>query len=123
MQIQVVDGYITGYAQIGGFPDGIEVEESFKEQLEDDKMGFYRYESGKAMLDEEKYTAAQTLSAQNEIRQQRAVECFPVINRGKPWYDTLTEEQTTQLNTWYQAWLDAPQTGTIPETPEWLKGA
>ena len=68
MQIQVVDGYITGYAQTGGFPDGIEVEGSFLEQLEDSKVGFYKYENGKARLDEEKYNAYL-----ENIKQQKAV--------------------------------------------------
>lgn len=47
MQLQITDGYITGYAVVGGFPDGIEVEDSFKDQLEDEKMGFYKYEAGR----------------------------------------------------------------------------
>jgi hypothetical protein len=120
MQIQLTNGYITGYATIGGFPDGIEVDESFLEQMEEDKIGFYKYENGAAVLDEEKWNTAQTLSSQNEIRQRRESECFPIINRGKPWYDTLTEEQLTELNIWYKKWLDAPETNILPEKPNWL---
>ena len=56
MQIQVTDGYITGYATVGGFPDGVEVDDSFKDQLEDEKIGFYKYEGGKAVLDEEAWS-------------------------------------------------------------------
>ena len=38
MQLQITDGYITGYAVVGGFPDGVEVDDSFKDQLEDEKL-------------------------------------------------------------------------------------
>ena len=36
------------------------------------------------------------------------------------WYDALTEEQLSELKTWYRAWLDGTNTQTIPEKPEWL---
>lgn len=52
-----------------------------------------------------------------KIRLRRERECFSVINRGALWYEKLTEEQRAELSTWYQAWLDAPQTGVIPEKP------
>ena len=55
------------------------------------------------------------------IRDRRAKECFPVINRGKPWYDTLTDEQKTELTEWYNAWLNATETLVIPKKPEWIK--
>lgn len=47
-------------------------------------------------------------------------ECFSVINRGRLWYDALTEEQLSELQSWYRAWLDGTNTQTIPEKPEWL---
>ena len=50
MQIQVTDGYITGYAVVGGFPDVIEVPDSFLEELEPEKIGYYKYEGGKAIF-------------------------------------------------------------------------
>ena len=55
------------------------------------------------------------------IRSQREAECFQVINRGALWYDNLTVEQKAELAVWYQAWLDAPQTGIIPDLPSWVK--
>lgn len=55
------------------------------------------------------------------IRDRRAKECFPIINRGKFWLETLTAEQTAELNAWYRAWLDATETLIIPKKPEWLK--
>lgn len=57
----------------------------------------------------------------NKIRADRENACFPIINRGQLWYNKLTESQKTELDAWYQAWLDAPETLTEPETPAWLK--
>lgn len=59
MQIQVTDGYITGYAITGSFPDGIEVTEELISALEPEKIGLYRYEDGKAVFDFEKWEQAQ----------------------------------------------------------------
>ena len=73
----------------------------------------------------EEYKDAEAAFIENQnkeaIRTRRANECFSVINRGKPWYDKLSSEQITELEGWYQKWLDAPQTGTIPDRPTWLK--
>ena len=55
------------------------------------------------------------------LRQQREQECFSIINRGKLWYDNLTEEQLIELNTWYNAWLDVTETKVMPERPSWIK--
>lgn len=121
MQIQVTDGYITGYAVLGGFPDGIDVTEDFINSLESDKIGYYRYENGQAVLDEEKYTASQETELIEELRARREAECFPVINRGQLWYDRLTEGQKSELSAWYQAWLDVTETKEAPEKPEFLQ--
>lgn len=121
MQIQVTNGYITGYAAIGGFPDGIEVNEELIGSLESDKIGYYRYENGQAVFDEEKYMAAQETELITEFRARRESECFPVINRGQLWYDRLTEGQKSELSAWYQAWLDVTETKEAPEIPEFLQ--
>lgn len=62
----------------------------------------------------------------NNIREQRQIECFAIINRGKLWYDTLTEEQVSELNVWYNEWLNLPNKYTggeiiYPKKPNWLK--
>ena len=57
---------------------------------------------------------------QNEIRKRREKECFPIINRGESWKRRLTSEQRNELEHWYQMWLDAPETLTIPVTPDWV---
>lgn len=54
------------------------------------------------------------------MREKRAKVCFPVINRGKLWYDRLTPIQLGELKSWYQAWLDAPKTLVYPTAPTWL---
>lgn len=59
-------------------------------------------------------------SAEELIRVMREKECFPIINRGQAWYNLLSYEQSQELDKWYIAWLDAPETGIIPKTPEWL---
>lgn len=55
------------------------------------------------------------------LRAKRYNQCFYIINRGNVWYNTLTDEQKAELQTWYQAWLDVTETKVIPEKPEWLK--
>lgn len=55
------------------------------------------------------------------IRKERAKICFPIVNRGKLWYDCLTLEQLSDLRKWYWEWLDAPETLTYPIMPEWLE--
>ena len=54
------------------------------------------------------------------LRIERKRVCFPVINRGKLWYDMLSTEQLSELKKWYRDWLDAPQTLKYPEAPAWL---
>jgi hypothetical protein len=55
-----------------------------------------------------------------EIRQARERDCFPIVNRGFLWYNRLTTEQLNELDDWYQAWLDAPETRVIPPKPLWV---
>lgn len=60
------------------------------------------------------------LDPAKHLRELRAKVCFPVINRGKLWYDRLTPLQLGELKSWYQEWLDAPSTLVYPEAPSWL---
>lgn len=55
------------------------------------------------------------------LRSRRASECFSVIDRSILWHNRLTEEQKTELNVWYQAWLNVTETKVIPEKPAWLE--
>jgi len=54
------------------------------------------------------------------LRSYREEICFPIINRGQLWYDTLTTKQKEELVTWYKAWLDITETKQEPLAPEWL---
>lgn len=57
----------------------------------------------------------------DEIRVLRETECFAVVDRGPLWYARLSTEQTAELAEWHTAWLDAPETGVIPERLDWLE--
>lgn len=62
------------------------------------------------------------LKAEREaLRKQRTRECFPIVNRGKLWYNCLTNEELAQLDNWYWAWLDVTDTLVIPTKPQFLK--
>lgn len=54
------------------------------------------------------------------LRTQRKKVCFPVINRGKLWYECLSNEQLVELKTWYHDWLNVTETLVIPVAPTWL---
>lgn len=113
-------GYVTGWS-IAGDEEGIlcQVPADF------DRFAVfyqgYRLENGELREDSEALAALQEQHRKEEIRRQREDQCFPFINRGTLWYESLTQDQRTQLRQWYQAWLDAPETMAIPKTPEWLK--
>ena len=55
-----------------------------------------------------------------KLRKQRETECFPIINRGNLWYETLTNTQKEELKVWYKAWLDVTETLIVPIKPSWL---
>lgn len=56
-----------------------------------------------------------------ELRNCRKEKCFSVINRGKIWYDTLSDTQLQELKVWYLAWLNVTTTLVEPTMPTWLK--
>ena len=113
---------IKGYTIIGNPVDEtcdfIEIDMPQEEITED--LMFSKYIDGEIILDEEMKATTQEAVLLNELRAQREIECFPIINRGALWYNTLTEEQEAELQVWYQAWLDVTETKVIPEKPEWL---
>lgn len=57
----------------------------------------------------------------DQLRIQREAECFPIINRGKLWYDSLSAEQLIELQEWYENWLNVTESMEIPTAPNWLK--
>ena len=68
----------------------------------------------------EKYNTRKLNAQKDTLRLQREIKCFPVINRGQLWYNTLTEQQKAELKEWYIAWLDVTDTLVIPNKPNWL---
>jgi hypothetical protein len=59
-------------------------------------------------------------ATKNKLRKMREEVCFPVINRGRLWYNKLTTEQFSELHAWYEAWLDVTDSLKIPKTPTWI---
>ena len=68
----------------------------------------------------EKYNIRKQNSKLYDLRRRRETECFPIVNRGQLWYDTLTEEQKAELKEWYIAWLDVTDTLVVPNKPNWI---
>jgi hypothetical protein len=82
------------------------------------KEGYDEYEDIQVFIP---YTLEETIERKKEqLRAQREKECFSVINRGKLWYKQLSYEQERELELWYNAWLNATETLTIPERPNWV---
>ena len=106
-------GYVVSYAFEGDLLDAVEAAEPADLSHFEECFTAYRVQDGVLVFDDAPAAAAQH-------RQRRQAECFSVINRGRLWYDALTEEQLSELKTWYRAWLDGTNTQTIPEKPEWL---
>ena len=121
MKIQVDEnGYVQNYVLVGeSSACDIEVEEP--ENFDVMQWNAYKLVDNTLVLDVEKLKELKLEGQKEELRVVRNRECFSVINRGAPWYEKLTDEQKVELEIWYQAWLDAPETMVIPEKPEWLR--
>ena len=114
------EGYVLSFATIGELNDGIEVPNP-KDMLHFfEFQQSYRLCDGILSYDDANAKALNKRQATDEYRRLREKECFPVINRGQLWYETLTADQVLELRTWYRAWLDGTEELTIPEKPLWL---
>ena len=113
-------GYVESYALEGDLLDAVETEKPDDLLHFEEHFTAYQVRDGALVFDDAKAAAEQAEAAKTAYRQRRQAECFSVINRGRLWYDALTEEQLSELKTWYRAWLDGTNTQTIPEKPEWL---
>lgn len=113
-------GYVGSYALEGDLLDAVETAEPDDLLHFEEHFTAYQVRDGTLVFDEGKDAQAQSEAAKVEYRRRRELECFPIINRGQLWYDTLSEGQLSELKNWYQAWLDGTNTQTIPEKPEWL---
>ena len=112
--------YVVSYALEGDLLDAVETSEPNDLSHFEEHFTTYQVRDGTMASDNAQAAAEQAEAAKDAYRKRREAECFPVINRGRMWYDTLSEEQLSELKTWYQAWLDGTNTQTIPEKPEWL---
>ena len=122
MQIQVTDGYITGYATVGGFPDGIEVPGSFLEELEPEKIGYYKYEGGKAILDEEKYAAYLAEKEQGEASQSEYIpseqeSMIVMVKAMLPTMEIKDDNTKLTVSGLYEVW--APGKYEVGEIRNW----
>lgn len=112
------DKYVVGYITLGGDPsDGIE----FNGEIpEDFSANYYKYklsdDDSTLIFDESHISDIE----KDNIRIDRNIQCFSIVNRGPVWYNLLTDEQANEMNQWYLAWLNAPDTGVIPKRPSWL---
>lgn len=120
MQVVLKDGYVYSYAIVGDLLNSIEVKAPTDMKSFETNFQAYKYSDGKLVLDEQKLQDLTYDEKIEELRQRREVECFPIINRGKLWYDSLTPYQISELNEWYNAWLQVTETLKAPEKPEWL---
>ncbi len=91
-------------------------EVTFEEFLRELNTGVYDVQ---AMEEVENLTFSENLLL-DKLRQRREEECFPVVNRGVLWYESLGEERRAELRQWYRAWLDVTLTKTVPDKPAWL---
>lgn len=121
MQVKLnEDGYVNSYAEIGGLLDGVEIEPP--DDLDHFEVNFKAYKANNGILtyDEGKDTILKSEAYLADLRNQRQYHCFPYINRGELWYETLSETEVEELDAWYKAWLDVTETFVIPEKPVWL---
>lgn len=115
------EGYVESYALEGDLTAAIECSEPDDMVTFENHFASFRVRDGTLLLDTERLKALSDAEALTAFRAQRAVECFPIINRGQLWYNRLTAQQREELQNWYQAWLDVTQTLTVPVKPDWIK--
>lgn len=115
-------GFIESYAIVGDLVGAIEVDfdENILDAFESDYQS-YKLIEGKIEFDQSRKKEIIEQQELTDLRSRREEECFPIVNRGELWYKHLTNNQITELDTWYQAWLDVTETKIIPDKPVWLE--
>ena len=114
------NGCVNSYAFIGHLDGGIKVSLPSAPEHFESHYRAYRLIDGKLCFDEALDLAITRENAVKALRGQREKECFPIINRGALWYETLSEAQKNELKNWYNAWLCVTETMTPPDKPSWL---
>ena len=120
MIITTKDDYIYSYAIIGSIDGGIKVDTPEDLAFFESHYSAYKLVDGSLVYDEEKDKQIADENELERLRILREKECFSVINRGQAWYNSLTDGQYEDLQTWYQAWLNVTETRVIPEKPAWI---
>ena len=130
------DGYLCGYSTFGGRDpeheyalntDTLEVikdssdKYDFVPDFEINNSSCYHIVDNHLEYDEYKANSNNNTILLMKLRQQRELDCFPIINRGQLWFEQLSEEQRIELSKWYRNWLDVTVTKIIPEKPDWIK--
>ena len=87
-------GYVESYALEGELVDALETAEPNDLSHLEKHFTSYRMRDGTLVFDEGKDAQAQSEAAKAEYRRRRELECFPIINRGQLWYDTLSDGWT-----------------------------
>lgn len=100
--------------------NGIEVDEPQNIDNFWENHSSYQLINGELVLDEKKLQQDKQEAQINNLRIKREKICFPIVNRGVLWYNTLTENQKNELNNWYKAWLDVTLTLEEPQIPSWI---
>ena len=114
------NGYVESYALVGTLIDGIEVPDPEDIEHFETHYAAYGFADGKVSFNDVWQTMLDKAKVVDEIRNRRETECFPIVNRGQLWYDKLSKKKKEELEQWYQAWLDATNTGGVPEKLAWL---
>lgn len=115
------NGFIASFALVGDLVNSIELPNPEDISHFCNHFSAYKITNGVAVFDNNQNEILKYEATIEKYRTHRAKECFPIINRGQFWYDTLTDEQKSELCVWYHNWLDVTKTQTIPEKPIWLK--
>ena len=115
-------GYVHEYALIGNFGSAsITVNEPENiDDFENNYSSYYLSVNNELVKSDDKQKEIEEQIELSNLRTKREKECFPYINRGYLWYNKLTKAQKSELETWYQSWLDVTETKSIPNAPDWL---
>ena len=114
------NGFIISYALVGDLVDGVDLPDPEDVEHFQENFAAYKVRDGTAAFDSEHNDALLLEAKKDEYRLRREKECFSIINRGQLWYDKLSKKKKEELEQWYQAWLDATNTGVMPKKLAWL---
>ena len=120
LQVILKDGYVDSYATIGSLDGGVEVTPLEDMEYFEAHYNSYKLVDGELVFDPARNEDNELQQLKNNLRERREKECFAVVDRSPLWYNSLTVEQRSELQTWYNAWLVVTETLVVPDKPEWL---